>query len=168
MKGQIILELAETPRQIDEIASLADCIWREHYAGILKEEQIDYMLETFQSAAAIQRQKEEQGYTYFLIEYHGKNAGFFGYQTEGGKLFLSKLYLLKEFRRKGLASIVLEYLKTICLERKLSAIWLTVNKQNTASICVYEKKGFRTVREQTTDIGKGFVMDDYIMELPVS
>jgi ribosomal protein S18 acetylase RimI-like enzyme len=43
-------------------------------------------------------------------------------------------------------------------------IWLTVNRYNDATIAVYEKKGFRTVRTQVADIGNGFVMDDYIME----
>ena len=43
-------------------------------------------------------------------------------------------------------------------------IYLTVNKQNLISISVYEKLGFLRARDLVTDIGSGFVMDDYVME----
>jgi diamine N-acetyltransferase len=41
---------------------------------------------------------------------------------------------------------------------------LTVNKNNTGAISVYEKIGFRNVGSLVQDIGSGFVMDDYAME----
>jgi len=47
----------------------------------------------------------------------------------------------------------------------LSRIQLTVNKGNSGSISVYEHWGFVTVDSVVTDIGCGFVMDDYVMEL---
>lgn len=49
----------------------------------------------------------------------------------------------------------------------MSAIYLTVNKHNESSIAVYRKFGFRMADAVTTAIGGGFVMDDYIMELPL-
>ena len=44
------------------------------------------------------------------------------------------------------------------------SIQLTVNKNNTNTIKAYEKWGFKTIDSAVTDIGSGFVMDDYIME----
>lgn len=44
-------------------------------------------------------------------------------------------------------------------------IWLTVNRRNERAIGAYRRAGFREVRAQVTDIGGGYVMDDYIMEL---
>ena len=44
---------------------------------------------------------------------------------------------------------------------------MTVNRNNTGSVAAYEKMGFQKVREQVAEIGGGYVMDDYIMELPV-
>lgn len=43
-------------------------------------------------------------------------------------------------------------------------IQLTVNKHNINSINAYKKWGFKTIDSVVTDIGSGFVMDDYIME----
>ena len=33
---------------------------------------------------------------------------------------------------------------------------------------LYEHLGFRKVREQVTDIGNGFVMDDYVFEYSIT
>ena len=44
-------------------------------------------------------------------------------------------------------------------------IWLTVNRRNERAIGAYRRTGFREVRAQVTDIGGGYVMDDYVMEL---
>ena len=43
-------------------------------------------------------------------------------------------------------------------------IYLNVNKYNIAKF-FYEKVGFNIVKEEVIDIGNGFVMDDYVMEL---
>lgn len=56
----------------------------------------------------------------------------------------------------------------LCKLRNLNKIWLTVNKRNFRSIDVYKHFGFETVREEYTDIGAGYVMDDYIMELKLN
>jgi hypothetical protein len=38
-----------------------------------------------------------------------------------------------------------------------------VNKRNTRAIAAYQRNGFVTADSVVTDIGGGFVMDDYIM-----
>ena len=156
-----------TAGQIDTLATLAKEVWTEHYASILAPEQVEYMVETFQSAAAVERQLREQGYRYYLVCRGGRPAGYMGLQPGEGKLFLSKLYLLKEARGRGFARQMLAFMEGYCRALNLSAIWLTVNRHNSGSIAAYEKMGFATVREQKADIGNGFVMDDFVMEKPV-
>ena len=41
-------------------------------------------------------------------------------------------------------------------------IWLTVNKRNDDSIAIYKKFGMEIIRSEVTDIGSGYVMDDYV------
>ncbi|MNC98616.1 Acetyltransferase (GNAT) family protein [compost metagenome] len=41
---------------------------------------------------------------------------------------------------------------------------LAVNKNNATAIAAYLKHGFRIADAVVTEIGGGFVMDDYIME----
>lgn len=156
-----------TPEQIAQTAALAAAIWTEHYAGLLPEGQPAYMVEKFQSAAAIARQIREDGYRYFLLTDGEKPVGFTGVQVTGKRLFLSKLYIEKAARGTGLASRTLAFLKDLCRKERLGAVWLTVNKENASSIAVYRHWGFGVIDTQTADIGGGYVMDDYIMELPI-
>lgn len=160
----IALAPVRTAGQIAVLAGLAREIWTEHYAAILEAEQIQYMVETFQSEEAVARQMDSEGYRYYLVYRRGEPVGYLGIQPGEDKLFLSKLYLRKEARGRGFARQMLAFMEGFCRARDLHAIWLTVNRHNSGSIAAYEKMGFATVREQKADIGNGFVMDDYIME----
>ena len=123
------------------------------------------MLEHFQSVEAIRRQIAEEGYAYYLLGRLDGGAGYIAIREESDALFLSKLYVRKCFRGLHFAADTMAFLRGY-RARGLNRIYLTVNKRNTGSISFYRKQGFRTIRSQTSDIGGGFVMDDYVMELP--
>lgn len=167
---KIMFPHVDTAEEIAVVARLAAEIWREYYVSMITIEQIDYMISKYQSVSAITDQIHHQGYEYYLIHHDGFTVGYMSARQEEGKLFLSKFYISKEHRGRSYASRALAFLEQMCKERNLSHIWLTVNRNNASSIGVYEKKGFRSVREQCADIGNGFVMDDFIMEkeIPLS
>ncbi|MCM1265569.1 MAG: GNAT family N-acetyltransferase [Candidatus Gastranaerophilales bacterium] len=146
---------------IEELAKLAYDIWHEYWTIILSPEQIDYMVEKFQSKKAILKQIQEENYTYYFINFDDKNIGYIGVSDKKDYLFLSKLYISKDFRNKGIGSKAFEFIKTIAKEKNIR---LTVNKYNQNTINAYNKWGFKTIDSVVTDIGSGFVMDDYIME----
>ena len=147
-----------------QIAKLAETIWHEHYEPILGVDQVNYMVEHFQSLPAMKDQIANQGYRYRGVFHQGKLCGYVATAGRPDFLFLSKLYLAAEARGLGLASRVLAVLKE---EAKAGTgrIQLTVNRFNSDSIAVYQKRGFVTLREEKTPIGGGYFMDDYIMEL---
>ena len=156
-----------TPEQIAETAALAGVIWQDCYAHILKPEQITYMVDNMQSVPAITRQINEDGYQYFLICLDEEATGYLGVQAKDGKLLLSKLYLLPHFRGLRLGQQALEFVETIALQNGCEGVWLTVNRHNERAISVYHKTGYQVTREEATDIGGGFVMDDFIFEKPL-
>lgn len=41
-------------------------------------------------------------------------------------------------------------------------VWLTVNKHNDPAIEVYRHWEMKIIRSEVTDIGNGYVMDDYV------
>lgn len=151
--------------EIQLLAKLADEVWHEYFPCILSADQIDYMVGKFQSKEALTDQITKQGYSYFVFTENGENIGYTGIKFDNGKLFLSKLYMMKKFRGKGYSSQAMDFLKGLAEAMDMSAIWLTVNKYNEHSIKVYEHFGFQKVRDEVTEIGKGYVMDDYVMEL---
>jgi len=80
-------------------------------------------------------------------------------------LFLSKLYIQKTMRGKGVARKIINFIKNIAISMNLGKINLTINKNNKSTIIVYEKLGFANTGPTIQDIGIGFIMDDYKMEL---
>ncbi len=158
-------KITETePEQIEKLAAVASAIWHEHYPGIISMEQVDYMVDEFQSAEAIHDQIVNNGYAYFLFLDDDEIIGYFAIKEEPNGLFLSKLYLAKQFRGFGYFNTMLLVIEQMALDKNIMRLYLTVNKRNDQSIAVYKKKGFIILKEQTVDIGGGYVMDDYVME----
>ena len=112
---------------IYSLSAIADEIWHEHFTPIIGEAQVDYMLEKFLSPDALAEQINN-GYEYFLFSYEYTFAGFSGVHEEDGSLFLSKLYVHKDFRGKGISSYMFRKYIEMCKERNLNKIWLTCNR----------------------------------------
>ena len=89
------VEITEDKR-INEFINLANDIWHEYFPFILSENQINYMLNKFQSFDVTKKQLDE-GYKYYFVALNEHNIGYFVYKKEVNCLFLSKLYFKKEF-----------------------------------------------------------------------
>ena len=150
----------EKVNDIKLLADLASEIWHEYWPCLLTEAQIDYMVDKFQSEKAIIEQIQNQNYTYYFLIQDGEIVGYTGVAPKEDYLFLSKLYLKKEFRHKGLGEKAFEKIKNLGFKK----IRLTVNKHNSSAYNAYLKYGFKVIDSVVTDIGSGFVMDDFIME----
>lgn len=147
------------------LAQFARPIWEEWFTPLLGAAQVAYMLDRFQSPRALARQVEREGYRYFFITDGGEAAGYTGVCPDpGGGLFLSKLYLTRSARGRGLARKAFAALCACAREQGLPYIRLTVNRHNTQAIAVYAHLGFQRTGAAVTDIGGGFVMDDYLYE----
>ena len=165
----IILECT-TKEQWHEIAVLARQIWTEHYGPITGLLQVGYMLDKFQSPEAIARQIHDEGYRYFAAFLDDKMVGYCAVQKDAAvSIFLSKFYVSRNVRGRGIGKQLLYHAVSACQPPGQPSgsvtIWLTVNKRNDTSIAVYRKLGFRITDEMVVDIGNGYVMDDYRLEM---
>ena len=150
--------------QISRLALMAKQIWEEYYPAIISQGQIAYMIDTFQSPAAIESQIKD-GMQYYLTIVNSEEIGYLAYSVEqGDALFLSKIYIKQDFRGKGYGRQVFEFINQQARKNRCQIVWLTVNKHNKAAIDVYLKIGFTISEAVKKDIGNGFYMDDYVME----
>ncbi len=154
---------AKTDTDIQNIATLANEIWHQHFVPIIGTSQVEYMVEKFQSYPAIKHQISNDSYEYFQLFIDDTLAGYTGVHAENGELFLSKLYIHESFRGLHLATKAFHFLVELCKERGLEKIWLTCNKHNDNTLAIYDHLGFKVTDSQVADIGNGFVMDDYIL-----
>lgn len=96
---------------IKALADLASGIWHEYWQQILVPEQIDYMVEIFQSENAMQAQITNENYVYYIIRCNDVNAGYFGLSDRDGYMFLSKLYISRDYRHRGIGTTAFEKIK---------------------------------------------------------
>ncbi|MEQ1636553.1 MAG: GNAT family N-acetyltransferase [Methylococcales bacterium] len=160
----INLTAVKSVEDIQAVATLADEIWHQHYLSIIELEQIEYMLQTMQSPAAITQQLT-QGYQYFVIAKEAVPLGYISVRTESSSktLHLSKFYIQQQLRRQGVGRLALGQLENMAKQQGLEQIRLTVNKYNESAIAAYQKMGFVITDSVVNAIGGGFVMDDYEM-----
>ncbi|MEI7898695.1 MAG: GNAT family N-acetyltransferase [bacterium] len=153
------------PADINAVALLAKEIWEEHYVPLLGQEQVDYMLDKFQSAPAI-AQQIANGYEYYCVMEEEHRSGYFAivFHPQTFHAQLSKIYVRQAQRGRGIAKAIMLFVGARCVERGVHELWLTVNRHNTGSIACYRKLGFTQSGSIVQHIGNGFVMDDYKME----
>ncbi|MFY0644643.1 MAG: GNAT family N-acetyltransferase [Bacteroidia bacterium] len=154
-------------RYIKELAVLAKEIWTEHYTPIIGREQVDYMIGKFQSVPAIKEQLE-QLVKYDLVWNQAELIGYMSYYNKKDHMFLSKFYLHKDFRGKGIGKLMMDYLIEKAKISASKSIQLTVNKFNSISINQYLRMGFKNIGPVVIDIGNGYIMDDYRLEFQIT
>ena len=81
-----------------------------------------------------------------------------------GSAELHKIYLLPEWWGRGVGAWLLAELCRRAKEAGATCVWLRVNKRNVRAQKAYRAAGFANVRALCTDIGGGFVMDDFVFE----
>ena len=166
MSDNLKVEVVSFKKDIEIVESLAKEIWEQHYLPIIGQAQVDYMLNKYQSVDAIS-QSIKDGYVYYIAYYEDKPCGYSAIVQDEG-ILLSKFYVKKSLRGKGLGKAMLNSIYTYAAGNNLNRIWLTCNKYNSKSLNIYKKLGFIIIDEVVTDIGNGYVMDDYILEKHIS
>ena len=161
----IELKIEQLPIVID----LTNKIWPVAYGKILSKAQLDYMIDKFYSETALREQIEVKGHVFYLAQdKDDKYVGFLSYEIncEPNKTKIHKIYVLPETQGTGLGRQFFELVKEKAIENNQKAIFLNVNKYNNA-IHFYTKLGFTKVKDEVIDIGNGYVMDDYVMEITI-
>ncbi|WP_440895506.1 GNAT family N-acetyltransferase [Amphibacillus sp. Q70] len=164
---KIELKSIETKQDITTLSPLVEKIWREVFPPIIGAAQTEYMLRHYQSTDDIQREIAT-GVQYYLIEAENGSAGYLAFDIHEDYLFISKLYLLGSEQNKGLSSYLFDWLEKQAHKAGKSRLHLHVNRHNEKAISVYQHKGFSIVQSAVSDIGNGFVMDDYYMEKTIT
>ena len=158
-----------TRDQIETTARLAAEIWNEHFPPIIGQSQVDYMVERFQSTHAIAEQIRD-GVDYRLAFLADRPTAYTALipDTQAGRLMISKLYVKRAARGKGLGQTMLDFALDQAVRWNCATVWLTVNRYNRSAIDWYLRRGFDIVGEQDQPIGGGFFMNDYVMEQPAA
>ena len=160
-----------TTADIPLIRQLTFEIWPKTYSNIISKEQIDYMLEQMYNPATLQKQMEEEGCTFIIVYDDKEPVAFASYaqhpadnETQPQVWKLNKIYILQSQQGKGTGKFIINYIVDEIKAKHAKALQLQVNRKNKAKD-FYEKLGFKIIKTADFDIGNGYFMNDYVMEL---
>lgn len=166
------------------IQRIAYATWPDTFGSILSESQIEYMLQRMYSTASILRQLDE-GHRYHLLlvqdddpmypdggehytRLQGQRYRAVGYVSHEidylpGTTKIHKLYVLPGSQGKGYGRLLIERVERWARKEGQQRLRLDVNYQNPA-VAFYERLGFDKLGRHDTEIGNGYLMEDWVME----
>ncbi|MCE3297173.1 MAG: family N-acetyltransferase [Crocinitomicaceae bacterium] len=151
--------------EITKVREIAMITWPVAFGEILSKEQLAYMMNMMYSEDVLEKQLHS-GHEFYLYTEEGKALGFMGIEPgyKGkSQLKIHKLYILPNQQGKGIGQQFIALATERAKELKQNILTLNVNRFNKA-LHFYEKLGFANMRSEDIDIGKGYLMEDYVME----
>lgn len=164
----ILVEKASV-EDISLIQKIAHTTWYPTFKDILSEQQIEYMLEMMYSTSSLKEQIEVKNHVFFIAKQGDLSLGFMSIELNYNykpKAKIHKIYILPTAQGKGIGNALMQKAEEFALEHKQDSITLNVNRFNKA-IGFYQKQGYQNIRTENIDIGKGYVMEDYVFEKPL-
>jgi ribosomal protein S18 acetylase RimI-like enzyme len=80
---------------------------------------------------------------------------------------INKIYILPQSHGKGIGKYLIDAITTLAKEKESKKLSLNVNKYNKA-LLFYQKIGFIITNEVNIEIGKGYLMEDFVMEKSIN
>lgn len=160
---KIQFEKVENKNQLEDMSKLATKILKAYYDPIVGEKINGAMLKAFQSVEGIGKEIKEGG-EYYFVKLDDERIGFVAIEPKKEYMYLSKFYLLEEYRGKGLASQMFAFVKHNALECGLKKIILNVNAANSDTIERYKHFGFVVKDDIQRSVGEGMYVHDYVMQ----
>lgn len=155
--------LADVPA----IQQVAHQTWPDTFKEILTPAQIDYMLNWMYNTESLSASIIHPNQSFWLYQENGETLGFAGieHQYNGENATkLHKIYVLPQAQGKQIGKQLLEKVISEARNAGSTALLLNVNRYNNAT-AFYERQGFCITNEVNIDIGNGYLMEDFEMNL---
>jgi diamine N-acetyltransferase len=155
-----------TKQQLNIVRDLAYKIWPNTYGQILAKEQLDYMLDQFYSIQSLETQLLKNNQVFLLAHENDVYYGFAAYELNYNdlpKTKIHKIYVLPDTQGKGIGKNLMNKIQNIAIQNNNTTLNLNVNRFNSAKD-FYEKNGFTITETIDIEIGRGYLMQDYVME----
>lgn len=157
-----------TENDLPVIQQIGTTTYFPTYGHLLGQEQVDYMLDKFYSLEALKSQLID-GHNFIIAQEGSKDVAFVSYSIkdhENHIFKLHKLYVLPDAHGKGLGKLLMNEVCDKARDAGGKILELNVNRDNRAKD-FYEKAGFKIKETADIEIGNGYFMNDYVMQLPL-
>ncbi len=161
--------IAATFQDVQLIRQLAEQTFHVTYLPLQPKDKVDYLFDLMYNTSSLTAQMNK-GQQFILAKDETGYLGYASYEInykDQGKTKIHKIYIMPTAQGKGVGKELVNYIGGIAGQNKNTIVLLDVFRHNPA-VQFYEKMGFKKVGEQITEVGNGFVMDDFVMEKSVS
>ena len=148
------------------VQEIAYATWPSTFSDILSVEQIEYMLNWMYNNQQLV-ENLDKGHEFYGFFFFFKILGFLEVEASvqaSTALKIHKLYVLPSLQGSGIGRQLILQAITCAKVHINNSVILNVNRYNKA-VSFYQKIGFSILKEENIEIGKGFLMEDYIMSL---
>lgn len=129
------------PEDAHLLSEMRRKVWLTTYRGIYPDEILDDFDFGFHDAKNLSMINSPEYTVYFITE-NGVKAGYLILQHKN-PLYIQSLYLLSDFRRKGIGTVVFEFIRGLCRRSGAEEFFLTCHPENKNALAFYEKMGGR-------------------------
>jgi len=152
--------------ELSIVHEIAHATWPDTFKDILSQEQIQYMLNWMYDFKHLENQFN-QGHQFYVAELEETPVGFIGIEPNYPEKRLTKIhkiYILPNKQGLGIGKKLIEFVRKIAIQSDMEGLLLNVNRFNKA-VDFYKAIGFNILFEENIDIGNGYLMEDYVMQL---
>ncbi len=153
------------PEHLSAVRDIAYQTWPSTYKDIVSQEQIEYMLERMYDLSELQHQMTHKGYVFLIAKVEESILGFISYELNyknQPQTKIHKIYLLPQSQGRGIGKALIDQVVLAAQLAQNQQLILNVNRKNKA-VQFYEKVGFIATATEDIDIGRGYLMQDFIM-----
>lgn len=150
------------------IQEIAQKTWPEVYGAILSDRQFEYMMNLMYSEESLQNQFKNQ-HLFYLAFQENSCLGFVSCENNyhNSKVTrIHKIYILPQAQGKGIGAMLMDTVVALAKDNQSEMLSLNVNKYNKA-LNFYLKIGFTIATQEDIEIGNGYLMEDYRMEMKI-
>ena len=136
------MEISFVPVKPEEAHLLSEFrkkVWETTYRGIYPDKIIDEFDFEFHDSRNLAWINSKDFLVYFITA-NGEKAGYLILRHKN-PLYVQSLYLLSEFRRKGIGKKTFDHIREHCRKDKIKKFYLGCHPENKNALAFYEKMG---------------------------
>ena len=145
----------------EQIISLGSKTFFETFAETNTEADMKEYLETNFNIDQVKKELSNPLSTFYIAYYDDKPAAYMKLNQDGAQtgtnyphsLEVQRIYVLKEFKRKGIGAVLMQNAIDLAKTLKVDYIWLGVWEHNPSAIAFYKKLGFIQFDSHTFQLG---------------
>lgn len=166
MRAKVVVRQAVAD-DVGGIRSVAHSAWSTTYTDIILPENRERFLERYYSLEALGQAIGWDKSWFFVAVVGDEIVGFaqFILREDGGG-DLSRIYVLSEWQRQGVGTLLLVEGVAVLRARNVGQLFVTVEKGNRIGRDFYEGQDFQALRESTIELpGQDLSLVEYVLSL---